>query len=82
MIKLEGVIFGHLTELNGKFKLRATEVTFGYASCYCSSWRCLAEQIAWRSSCGYSTQATMSLNPTLNRIGRRWPHDAMSASGA
>jgi hypothetical protein len=28
MIKLEGVIFGHLTELNGKFKLRATEVTF------------------------------------------------------
>ena len=30
MIKLEGVIFGHLTERNGKFKLRATEVTFGY----------------------------------------------------
>jgi quercetin dioxygenase-like cupin family protein len=28
MIKLEEVIFGHLTELNGKFKLRATEVTF------------------------------------------------------
>ena len=28
IIKLEEVIFGHLTELNGKFKLRATEVTF------------------------------------------------------
>jgi quercetin dioxygenase-like cupin family protein len=28
MIKIEEVIFGHLTELNGKFKLRATEVTF------------------------------------------------------
>ena len=28
MIKLEEVIFGHLSELNGKFKLRATEVTF------------------------------------------------------
>src|SRR5262245_2798480 len=28
VIKLEEVIFGHLTELNGKFKLRATEVTF------------------------------------------------------
>ena len=28
MIKLEGVIFGHLTELNGMFKLCATEVTF------------------------------------------------------
>lgn len=28
MITLEEVIFGHLTELNGKFKLRATEVTF------------------------------------------------------
>jgi quercetin dioxygenase-like cupin family protein len=27
-IKLDEVIFGHLTELNGKFKLRATEVTF------------------------------------------------------
>ena len=27
-VKLEEVIFGHLTELNGKFKLRATEVTF------------------------------------------------------
>lgn len=27
-IKLEEVVFGHLSELNGKFKLRATEVTF------------------------------------------------------
>src|SRR4051794_35385710 len=27
-IKLEEVIFGHLTELNDKFKLRATELTF------------------------------------------------------
>ena len=27
-IKLEEIIFGHLTELNGKYKLRATEVTF------------------------------------------------------
>jgi hypothetical protein len=27
-IKIEEVIFGHLTELNGKFKLRATELTF------------------------------------------------------
>jgi quercetin dioxygenase-like cupin family protein len=27
-IKLEEVVYGHLTELNGKFKLRATEVTF------------------------------------------------------
>jgi quercetin dioxygenase-like cupin family protein len=26
VIKLEEVIFGHLTELNGKFKLRATEL--------------------------------------------------------
>src|SRR5262245_19696840 len=26
--KLEEVIYGHLRELNGKFKLRATEVTF------------------------------------------------------
>ena len=26
-IKIDEVIFGHLTELNGKFKLRATEVT-------------------------------------------------------
>jgi len=26
--KIEEVIFGHLTELNGKFKLRATELTF------------------------------------------------------
>jgi quercetin dioxygenase-like cupin family protein len=28
-IKVEEIIFGHLTELNGKFKLRATELTFG-----------------------------------------------------
>ena len=27
-IKLEEVVYGHLRELNGKFKLRATEVTF------------------------------------------------------
>jgi len=27
-VKIEDVIFGHLTELNGKFKLRATELTF------------------------------------------------------
>src|SRR5262245_11096503 len=27
-VKLEEVLFGHLTELNGKYKLRATEVTF------------------------------------------------------
>jgi quercetin dioxygenase-like cupin family protein len=27
-IKLEEVVYGHLAELNGKFKLRATEVTF------------------------------------------------------
>ena len=27
-IKLEEVIYSHLTELNGKFKLRATEATF------------------------------------------------------
>ena len=27
-VKLEEVIYGHLTELNGKVKLRATEVTF------------------------------------------------------
>jgi hypothetical protein len=26
--KLEEVVFGHLTELNGKYKMRATEVTF------------------------------------------------------
>src|SRR5258707_13778905 len=26
-IKVEEIIFGHLTELNGKFKLRATELT-------------------------------------------------------
>ena len=28
VIKIDEVIFGHLTELNGKFKLRATELTF------------------------------------------------------
>ena len=28
IVKLEEVISGHLTELNGKFKLRVTEVTF------------------------------------------------------
>ncbi len=28
VIKLDEVVFGHLAELNGKFKLRATEVTF------------------------------------------------------
>jgi quercetin dioxygenase-like cupin family protein len=28
VVKLEEVIFGHLHELNSKFKLRATEVTF------------------------------------------------------
>ncbi|MFY9602420.1 MAG: cupin domain-containing protein [Pseudolabrys sp.] len=27
-VKLEEVIFGHLTELNGRYKMRATEVTF------------------------------------------------------
>jgi quercetin dioxygenase-like cupin family protein len=27
-IKLEEVLYGHIPELNGKFKLRATEVTF------------------------------------------------------
>jgi quercetin dioxygenase-like cupin family protein len=27
-VKLEEVVFGHLHDLNGKFKLRATEVTF------------------------------------------------------
>ena len=27
-IKLEEVVFGHLAEINDKFKLRATEVTF------------------------------------------------------
>ena len=27
-IKLEEVIYGHLHELNGKYKMRATEVTF------------------------------------------------------
>ena len=28
VVKLEEITFGHLLELNGKFKLRATEVTF------------------------------------------------------
>jgi quercetin dioxygenase-like cupin family protein len=28
VIKVEEITFGHLTELNGKFKLRATELTF------------------------------------------------------
>jgi len=28
VIKLEEITFGHLTELNGKFKMRATEFTF------------------------------------------------------
>jgi quercetin dioxygenase-like cupin family protein len=28
VIKLEEVVYGHLPELNGKFKMRATEVTF------------------------------------------------------
>ena len=28
MVKLDEVIFGHLTELNGKFKMRATEAMF------------------------------------------------------
>ena len=28
VIKIEEVTFGHLSELNGKFKLRATELTF------------------------------------------------------
>ncbi|MBX9829622.1 MAG: cupin domain-containing protein [Xanthobacteraceae bacterium] len=27
-VKLEETIYGHLTELNGKYKMRATEVTF------------------------------------------------------
>jgi len=27
-VKIDEVIFGHLTELNGRFKLRATELTF------------------------------------------------------
>jgi quercetin dioxygenase-like cupin family protein len=27
-VKIEEIVFGHLTELNGKFKLRATELTF------------------------------------------------------
>lgn len=27
-VKLEEVVFGHLTELNGKYKMRATEVAF------------------------------------------------------
>jgi len=28
VVKLDEVLFGHLTELNGRFKLRATELTF------------------------------------------------------
>jgi quercetin dioxygenase-like cupin family protein len=28
VIKIDEVVFGHLAELNGKFKLRATELTF------------------------------------------------------
>ena len=28
VIKLEEVVYGHLPELNGKFKMRATELTF------------------------------------------------------
>jgi quercetin dioxygenase-like cupin family protein len=28
VITVEEIVFGHLTELNGKFKLRATELTF------------------------------------------------------
>jgi hypothetical protein len=28
VVKIDEVLFGHLTELNGKFKLRATELTF------------------------------------------------------
>jgi len=28
VIKIDEVIFGHLTELNDKFKLRATQLTF------------------------------------------------------
>ena len=28
VVKIEEVTFGHLSELNGKFKLRATELTF------------------------------------------------------
>src|SRR5215471_524307 len=28
VVKIEEVIFGHLSELNGKFKLRASELTF------------------------------------------------------
>ena len=27
-VKMEEVVYGHLTELNGKFKLRAAEVSF------------------------------------------------------
>ena len=41
IIKLDEVIFGHLTELNGKFKLRATEVTFapeGYLGVQSPRW--------------------------------------------
>ena len=27
-IKLDEIVYGHMTEINGKFKMRATEVTF------------------------------------------------------
>jgi quercetin dioxygenase-like cupin family protein len=33
VIKVDEVIFSHLTELNGKFKLRATEFTFAPDAC-------------------------------------------------
>ena len=43
VIKLDEVLFGHLTELNGKYKLRATEVTFApehrTRNSVCSFWR-------------------------------------------
>jgi hypothetical protein len=35
-IKLEEVVYGHMEEINGKFKMRATEVTFApgaYLAC-------------------------------------------------
>src|SRR5467141_2651902 len=35
VIKIDEVIFGHLTELNGKFKLRATELTFAPDGRFC-----------------------------------------------
>jgi quercetin dioxygenase-like cupin family protein len=40
-VKLEEVDFGHLTELNGKYKMRATEVTFapgGYLGVHHHVW--------------------------------------------